>query len=148
MTSFVLSRGTWPRWTKKIVFVPVFRPGMPCARRPILFQYKCAHTALVLRFTIGWQYSRSLSLSPITKLAISQNQVIGSLRCDICWGDTLIGGPLRFGILAKFSRPRSLDRTYCGLQMSTHNNIASCIMLRDLVVHLSGVGLSSLSCEM
>ncbi len=40
--------------------------------------------------------------------------------------------------------------TYCGLYMSTHDNIASCMILLgdDLVVHLVGEELSSLTWEM
>ena len=49
-------------------------------------------------------------------------------------------------VAAKFKIPKSADRTYLGLYMSTHDNIASCMMLLDvdLAVHLMVGGSSSL----
>jgi hypothetical protein len=108
---------------KTIVFVPVFFPDMSYASRPSLFLYKCAHTAFVLGFAIRWQYSSSSPLSPITELVISQSHVMGNLHCDSWDGEIL----------------------YIGLDMSMHDSIASCIILCDLVVHCSEVGLSSSS---
>jgi hypothetical protein len=53
-------------------------------------------------------------------------------------------------VAAKFKIPKSADRTYLGLYMSTHDNIASCMMLLDvdLVVRLMVGGSSSSSWEM
>jgi hypothetical protein len=108
---------------KTIVFVPVFPPGMPCASWPSLFPYECAHTAFVLGFAIRWQYSSSSLLSPITKLAILQSHFMGDFCCHSWDGEIL----------------------RVGLVMSMHDSIASCMMLCDLMAHLLGVGLSSLS---
>ncbi len=97
-----------------------------------------------------WRYSNSSPLSPITKFAISQNQVMGILHTDIFWGDTVYVVPVGT-VAAKFGIPKSADRTYFGLYMSTHDNIASCMMLLvavDLVVHLMVGGASSSSWEM
>ncbi len=107
------------------MFVPVFHPGMPCASWPSLLTYKCDHTASVLGFVIRWQYSRSSPLAPFTKLAISQNDM-ENLHCNSWDGEIL----------------------QVELVMLMHDNIASCIMLWDLVVRLLGVGLLSLSWEM
>jgi hypothetical protein len=38
VTSFAHSLGTWFLWMNVIVLVPVLRPGMPWASRPISFQ--------------------------------------------------------------------------------------------------------------
>ncbi len=97
-----------------------------------------------------WQYSKSFPLSPITKFAILQNQVMGILRADIFWGDIVYVVPVGT-VAAKFRIPKSADRTYFGLHMSTHDNISSCMMLLvavDLVMHLMVGGASSLSWEM
>ena len=68
----------------------------------------------------------------MTEFAISQNQFKGILRADICWGVTVYVVPVSLGGAAKFRIPRPADRTYCGLYMSTHVNIASCMMLLDV----------------
>jgi hypothetical protein len=89
-------------------------------------------------------------LSPTTEFAISQNQFKGILRADICWGVTLYVVPVSLGVAAKFRIPRSADRTYLGLYMSTHVRIASCMMLVDvnLAVRLAVGGLLFSSWEM
>ncbi len=133
-----------------MVLVPVFQPGIPWASRPILFPYECIHVDLVLWFEIRWQYSKSLPLSPTTEFAILQNQVKGILRADICWGVTVYVVPVSLGVAAKFRIPRSADSTYLGFYMSTHDSIASCMMLVDvnLVVCLAVGGLLFSSWEM
>ena len=85
----------------------------------------------------------------MTKFAISQNHVMGILCADIFWGVTVYDVPVGT-VAAKFKIPKSADRTCLGLYMSTHDNIASCMMLVDvnLVVHLMGGGLLSSSWEM
>ena len=85
--SFILLCGTWSRCMKKMVFVSVFRPGIPCARCPISFPYKCTQTDFVFGLLIRCRYSRSLPFSPRTELAISQNHVIGILQDDNCLAD-------------------------------------------------------------
>ncbi len=40
VTSFARSQGTWCLWMNIIVLVPVLRPCMPCASRPISFPYE------------------------------------------------------------------------------------------------------------
>ncbi len=97
-----------------------------------------------------WQYSKCSPLSPITKFAILQNQVMGILRADIFWGDIMYIVPVGT-VAAKFRISKSANRTYFGLYMSTHDNIASCMMLLvavDLVVRLMVGGASSLSWKM
>ena len=86
----------------------------------------------------------------MTEFAISQIQFKGILRVNICWGVTVYVVPVSLGVAAKFRIPRSADRTYRGLYMSTHVSIASCMMLLDvnLVVHLKVGGLSFSSWEM
>jgi hypothetical protein len=81
----------------------------------------------------------------MTEFAVSQNQVMGILRADIFWGVTVYVVPVGT-VAAKFRIPKSADRTYFGLYMSTHDNIASCMMLLDvnLAVHLMVGGSSSL----
>ncbi len=73
----------------------------------------------------------------MTKFAILQNQVKGILRTNICLGVTVYVVPVGT-VAGKFRMPKSADRTYFGLYMSTHDNIASCVMLLDvdLVVRL------------
>ncbi len=100
---------------KTVVFVLVYSPA-----------YECDHTALVLGFAIRRRYSRSSPSAPITKLAILQSHVMGSLHCNI-WDKEIL---------------------HIGLVMLIHDNIASCIMLRDLVVRFLGVELLSSSWEM
>ncbi len=56
--SFILSRGTWSRCMKKMVFVPLFCPGIPWARHPISFPYEFAQTAFVLGLPIRCLNSR------------------------------------------------------------------------------------------
>ena len=128
MTSFALSLGTESRGINLIVFVPVLRPGMPCASRPSSFPYEWDQIFLVAGLAIRCRYSRSSPLVPMTECAISQNQAMGSFRRDICSGVTV----------------------NFGLAKSTHDNIASCIMLLvvDRVEYLCGGGSSSSSCEM
>jgi hypothetical protein len=89
-------------------------------------------------------------LSPTTKFAISQNQFKGILRADICCGVTVYVVPVSLGVAAKFRIPWSADRTYLGLYTSTHDNIASCMMLVDvdLVVRLAVGGSLFSSWEM
>ena len=69
---------------KKMVFTPLFRPGISWARHPISFPYECAQSAFVLRLPIRCLYLRSLPFSPRTELVISQSHVIGILRDDNC----------------------------------------------------------------
>jgi hypothetical protein len=94
----------------------------------------------------------SSQFAPTTEFAILQNQFKGVLCADICWGVTVYVVPISLGVAAKFRIPRSADRTYRGLYMSTHVNIASCMMLLlldvDLVVRLMVGGLSFSSWEM
>ncbi len=61
-----------------------------------------------------------------TELAISQSHGMENLHWDSWDGEIL----------------------HIGLVISMHDNITSCIMLWDLVVHLLGVGLLSSSWEM
>ena len=86
----------------------------------------------------------------MVKFAILQNQVKGSLYVDICWGVTVYVVPVSLGVAAKFRIPRSADRTYRGLYMSTHDNITLCMMMLDvdLVVRLMVGGLLVSSWEM
>ena len=86
----------------------MYCPVISWARRQISFSYECAQTAFVLGLLIRCLYSRSLPFSPI-------------LRDDNC------ANILKTGFLfsLKFSKPRSWDTTYVGLEMSTHANIAS-----------------------
>ena len=114
MTSFALSLGTESQGINLIVFVPVLRPGMPCASRPSSFPYEWDQIVLVAGLAIRWRYSRSSPLALITEFAISQNQDMGSLLHDICCGVTV----------------------NLGLAKSMQDSIASCIML--LVVDLVG----------
>jgi len=53
-------------------------------------------------------------------------------------------------VAVKFRMPKLEDKTYFVLYMSTHDNIASCIMLVvvDLVVRRLGGGSSSSSCDL
>ena len=85
----------------------------------------------------------------MTKFAILQNHIMGILRVDIFWGVTVYDVPVST-VAAKFKIPKLADRTCLGLYMSTHDNIASCIMLVDvgLVVHLMMGGSLSSSWEM
>ena len=85
----------------------------------------------------------------MTKFAILQNQVMGILRADIFWGVNVYEVPVGT-VVAKFKIPKSADRTCLGLYMSTHDNIASCMMLVDvdLVVGLMVGGSTSSSWEM
>ena len=99
---------------KTMVLVPVFRPGIPWASRPISFLYECIHVNLVLWFETRWRYSKSSPLSPITEFAISQNHDIGILRADICWGATMYVLPVG-SVAVKFRIPKSADSTYFGL---------------------------------
>ena len=73
----------------------------------------------------------------MTKFAILQNQVKGILHTGIYWGVTVYVVPVGT-VVARFRIPKLAERTYFGLYMSTHDNIASCMMLLDvdLVVHL------------
>ena len=82
----------------------------------------------------------------MAKFAILQNQAKGSLCVDIRWGVIVYVVPVSLGVAAKFRIPRLADRTYRGLYISTHDNIASCKMLLDvdLVVRLM-VGASLVS---
>ncbi len=84
------------------------------------------------------------------EFAISQNQFMGILHADICWGVTMYAVPISLGDAAKFGISRLADRTKCGLYMSTHVSIASCVMLLDvnLVVRLKVGGALFLSWEM
>ena len=74
------------------------------------------------------RYSRSSPFVPRTELAMSQNQVMGSRRRDICSGVTV----------------------KVGLAKSIHDNIASCMMLLvvDRVMYFRGGRSSSSSWEM
>ncbi len=85
----------------------------------------------------------------MTKFAISQNQVMGILCAGIFWGVTIYIVPVGT-VAAKFRIPKSADRTCFGLYKSTHDNIASCMMLLDvdLVMHLVVGRSSSSSWEM
>ena len=85
----------------------------------------------------------------MTAFAISWNSDIGIFRTDICRGVTVYVLPVGT-VAVKLRMPKSEDTTYFGLYMSTHDNIASCIMLVvvDLVVRLLGGGSFSLSCDM
>jgi hypothetical protein len=58
-----------------------------------------------------WQYFKSSPLSPITEFAILQNQFIGILHTDICWGVTVCVMPMGT-VAAKFKIPKSDDKTY------------------------------------
>ena len=57
---------------------------------------------------------QQFSIFPMTEFAISQNQVMGILRSDICWGVTEYIVPVGT-VAAKFRIPKSADRTYFGL---------------------------------
>jgi len=85
----------------------------------------------------------------MTEFAISQNRVMGILHADFFWGVTVYDVPVGT-VAAKFKIPKSADRTCLGLHMSTHDSIASCMILVDvdLVVHLMVGGSSSSSWEM
>ena len=85
----------------------------------------------------------------MTEFAISQNHVMGNLSADNFWGVTVYDVPMGT-VAANFKIPKSADRTCLGLNMSTHDNIASCMMLVDvdLVVGLMVGGSSSSSWEM
>ena len=85
----------------------------------------------------------------MTEFAILQNHVMGILRADIFWGVTVYNVPVGT-VAVKFKIPQLADRTCLGLYMSTHDNIASCMMLVDvdLVVCLMVGGLLSSSWEM
>ena len=85
----------------------------------------------------------------MTEFAILQNQVMGILRTDIFWGVTVYVVPVGT-VAAMFRIPKLADRTYFGLYKSTHDNIASCMMLLDvdLVMRLVVGGSSSSSWEM
>ncbi len=87
---------------------------------------------------------------PSTEFAISHNHFNGSLHCAICLEVALYVVPMSFRVLVLFRIPCFADMIYCGLYISTHDNIASCMMLldADLVVHLAGEELLSLSWEM
>ena len=88
-------------------------------------------------------------MSPTTAFALLQNHDIGILRTDICWGVTVYVVPVGT-VAAKLRIPKLADKTYCGLYISTHNNIFSSMMLLevDLVVCLVMGGTLSLSCNM
>ena len=64
--------------------------------------------ARVAWLAMRWRYSKSSTLSPSIKFAISQNQVIGILRADICWGVTLYVVPMGT-VAAKFRIPKPAD---------------------------------------
>jgi hypothetical protein len=84
--------------------------------------------APVLGFAIRCLYSSNLPLSPITAFAISQNPIIGSLLMDICCG--VILNVVLVGVVAKLSKPTSSDAMKVGWDTSTHNSMASCMMLQ------------------
>ena len=112
--SLARSLGTWFLWINTIVLVPVLRPGMPWASRPISFPYECNHVARVLGLVMRCLHSNSSPPSPMTAFAISLIENVG----------------LRRGVDVKLSRPRSSEAMYPGVFMSKHANMASCIMLR------------------
>ena len=64
--------------------------------------------ARVAWLAMRWQYSKSSPLSPSIKFAILQNQVIGILRVDTCWGVTLYVVPMST-VAVKFRIPKLAD---------------------------------------
>ena len=66
---------------EKIVFVPLFRPGIPCANLPISFPNEYSHSSFYFGRLMRCRYSRSSPVSPSrTKPAKSVRNFIGNRR--------------------------------------------------------------------
>jgi hypothetical protein len=78
VTLFVQSFGTLCQGMT-MVFVPLFLPSIPWARRPSLLPYKCVQVALIAVLAIRCRYLSNSPSLPSTKLAILQSQLIGNM---------------------------------------------------------------------